>query len=238
MNGSTTGSEAEPHPHGHSHAHSHDGPTKPGDGPPPSATALLWTRAGLITMLGVVLYVTVSYCTGVYFDRESAFRAALRCSEGVMDEAGARHWLQNGTLLGATRLGRLILWDADLDYGILDDGAADLVSVSALLDSRCFGYRSSDKAGTVNGEYHVWRKCTNRLCAEFHEAKLIRRPAPGGGTVEVVITGHGASPSSELLPLKECHVAEVKTVCPRNPPYFLAQAYGSEWLTKPLTKLF
>lgn len=210
---------------------------KPADAPEPSAAALLATRVGIVGLIGFVLFVTISFCTGVYYDRESAFHEALNCSESVLNAAGVRHWLQNGTLLGATRLGRLVLWDADLDYGFLVDDAADLNAVSSQLNERCFRFRATEKSGATNSELRVWRKCTHRLCAEFHQGKVVKERIDGE-LAEFIVTGAGASPSEQMFPLVPCRVAEVDAVCPHNAAFFLAQAYGSEWLTKPLTKLF
>ncbi|KEG11685.1 hypothetical protein DQ04_02371080 [Trypanosoma grayi] len=183
----------------------------------------------VVALLGVVVYVTVSYCFYVYYDRESAFRDALACSIEVLREKNVAYWLQNGTLLGSTRLGRLVLWDADLDIGYnTTDNSETFAAMLRDLDSRCFGVSSSTRSG-VRNPMNIHRKCTNRICAEFHET-IIKN---GFAT-----SGDGVSPEKELVPLKACTIADVVAQCPHNPPYYLKEAYGSEWLTRSLAEFF
>ncbi|KPI83062.1 hypothetical protein ABL78_7913 [Leptomonas seymouri] len=190
---------------------------------------LMWTRAGVIALVAVVSWITVSYCTSVYFDRDLAFHNALNCTERVLSEHAVKSWLLNGTLLGCTRIGRLVLWDADLDIGVLVPTPTDFDKVSSALDSKCFGQKSVIKQGTYNPSLRVWRKCTPRICAEFVETTVVDG---------IARTGEGESDESFLLPLKPCAVSGVAAHCPYNFSYYLAQAFGQDWLTTPLTKLF
>ncbi|KAG5468400.1 hypothetical protein LSCM1_02380 [Leishmania martiniquensis] len=190
---------------------------------------LMWTRAGIVALVAVVSWITISYCSNVYFDRDSAFHNALECSERVLKRHAKSSWLLNGTLLGSTRLGRLVLWDADLDIGVLVPSPSAFDAVSAALDEECFGHRSIVKKGARNSELRIWRKCTNRICAEFYETTLVNGIAK---------TGEGQSNESQLLPLKSCTVSGIDAKCPNNAPFYLAQAYGQDWLTIPLIKLF
>ncbi|KAK7195923.1 LicD family [Novymonas esmeraldas] len=201
--------------------------------PSPSADAtppgLMWTRAGIVALVALVSWITISYCSNVYFDRDSAFHNALECTERVLGEHAESNWLLNGTLLGSTRLGRLVLWDADLDIGVLVPTSGDFDAASAALDKDCFGYRSIVKHGTHNPALRIWRKCTNRICAEFYETTLANGVAK---------TGAGESKQTDLFPLKPCTVSGVAAQCPNNAPFYLAQAYGQDWLTIPLIQLF
>lgn len=190
---------------------------------------LMWTRAGVIALVAVVSWITISYCSNVYFDRDSAFHNALKCTEKVLNEHIDQSWLLNGTLLGSTRIGRLVLWDADLDIGVLVPAPTDFDAASNALDAECFGHKSVIKQGTYNPALRVWRKCTPRICAEFYETTL----ADG-----VAKTGEGESAESLLFPLEPCTVSGIEAHCPKNFSYYLAQAFGQDWLTTPLTKLF
>ncbi|RNF10993.1 uncharacterized protein Tco025E_06793 [Trypanosoma conorhini] len=96
------------------------------------------------------------------------------------------------------------------------------------LDARCFGVVSTVRTGLRNA-LRVFRKCTKRICAEFHETSV------GDGFVASV---DGTSPVTELFPLKPCTVADVFSHCPYNAPYYLKEAYGGDWLTRSLTELF
>jgi hypothetical protein len=194
-----------------------------------SPPGLMWTRAGVIALVAVVLWITISYCTMVYFDRDSAFHEALKCTERVLNEYVDQSWLLNGTLLGSTRIGRLVLWDADLDIGVLVPTPTDFDKASSALDAECFGHRSVIKQGEYNPELRVWRKCTPRICAEFYETTVVDGVAK---------TGEGESAESLLFPLEPCTVSGIEAHCPKNFSFYLAQAFGQDWLTTPLTKLF
>lgn len=190
---------------------------------------LMWTRAGVVVLVALVSWITISYCSSVYFDRDSAFHDALNCTGRVLNEHVGRSWLLNGTLLGSTRIGRLVLWDADLDIGVLVPTPTDFDKASSALDTECFGHKSVIKQGTYNPSLRVWRKCTPRICAEFYETTLVDGVAK---------TGEGESEESFLFPLEPCTISGIKAHCPKNFSYYLAQAFGQDWLTTPLTKLF
>ena len=44
----------------------------------------------------------------------------LRDLKQIMDDAGAEFWLDQGTLLGAVRDGKIIPWDDDIDLSAMD----------------------------------------------------------------------------------------------------------------------
>ncbi|KAG5494084.1 hypothetical protein JKF63_01918 [Porcisia hertigi] len=190
---------------------------------------LMWTRIGMVALVAVASWITISFCSMVYFDLDAAFHNALECSERVLKMNGEGHWLLNGTLLGSTRIGRLVLWDADLDFGVLVSSPTGFDAAASALDEQCFGYRSIVRKGSQNPELRIWRKCTSRICAEFYETALVNGVAK---------TGEGRSNESDLLPLKPCTVSGVDAKCPNNAPFYLSQAYGPDWLTIPFIKLF
>ncbi|XP_075581534.1 LOW QUALITY PROTEIN: ribitol 5-phosphate transferase FKRP [Pelecanus crispus] len=47
-----------------------------------------------------------------------ALRETARHVAGVLEATGVRYWLEGGSLLGAARLGDIIPWDYDVDFGI------------------------------------------------------------------------------------------------------------------------
>ncbi|NXH15005.1 FKRP protein, partial [Bucco capensis] len=50
-----------------------------------------------------------------------ALRATARHVAAQLEAAGVRYWLEGGSLLGAARLGDIIPWDYDVDFGIYRD---------------------------------------------------------------------------------------------------------------------
>ncbi|AAZ10710.1 LicD family, putative [Trypanosoma equiperdum] len=188
-----------------------------------------WVRAIVFVLLVYVISVTVDFCYNVYYDREAAFQNVLNCSLQVFRSNSVDCWLQNGTLLGSARLGRLLLWDADLDIGFVQANHTEkLQLLMNELDSKCFGARSDRRRG-VRNPLLVFRKCTERICAEFHETSISNG---------IVTTGDGASPQRELFPLRTCTIGDVVAQCPYNSSYYLREAYGSGWLTASLLEFF
>ncbi|NXY91922.1 FKRP protein, partial [Alcedo cyanopectus] len=47
-----------------------------------------------------------------------ALRETARHVSRVLERSGVRYWLEGGSLLGAARLGDIIPWDYDVDFGI------------------------------------------------------------------------------------------------------------------------
>ncbi|CCD13267.1 unnamed protein product [Trypanosoma congolense IL3000] len=194
-----------------------------------NGAGVYWVRAAVILLIIYVAKLTISYCSSVYYDREALYQGALNCSLQVLRKHGVDHWLQNGTLLGSTRLGRLVLWDADLDIGFVRSESNE--KHGALLqdlDSVCFGPRSDFILG-AKYPLKIYRKCNERICAEFYEA-LVKDGS--------VITSDGISSQRELFPLKNCTVANIIAQCPHNSSFYLKEAYGNEWLTASLLDLF
>ena len=52
---------------------------------------------------------------------EKKWLKVLREVKQILDKAGVKYWLDMGTLLGATRRGKFIPWDTDIDLGVLFD---------------------------------------------------------------------------------------------------------------------
>ena len=53
-------------------------------------------------------------------NEEEAIRC-LRDAKEILDEAGVRYWLDQGTLLGAVRDKQIIPWDDDIDFSVMAD---------------------------------------------------------------------------------------------------------------------
>lgn len=185
--------------------------------------ARMLTRCGIILVLAIATYATLSFCFNVYFDRFVVFNNALSCTINILNNSQAEFWLRNGTLLGATRMGKLIMWDSDLSFGIRQQ--PNNTQLFKELHKTCFS-RSLYTDGNALSRWHM---CNTNICAVFDEAKFVM------GAVE---TTSGTSPVEELLPLQECNLMDVKAFCPHNPAFYLQSAFGRNWLTTPFMELF
>lgn len=185
-------------------------------------------KLGAILVVAIVCVASGMYCSHIYYDREAALHDALLCADAVLQGSSTTNWPTNGTLLGAARLGRFVMWDSEIDIGVLRSDS--LRNVVELLATECFTYsRSVETAAPANAPRR-WRMCTRRVCAEIHE--FIQE---GNTTLRSI---DGVSPVSEMFPLTGCVVDRVPAKCPANVSFYLDAAYGANWRKESLTSLF
>lgn len=70
------------------------------------------------------------------------------CVGLIMDscrQAGVAPFLSFGTLLGYRRDGELIRWDSDLDFGLLEDGPADIPALTAAMAKNGFVLKADSR---------------------------------------------------------------------------------------------
>lgn len=185
--------------------------------------ARLLTRIGISLVLLFFTFITVTFCYSVVFDRYAIYKETLRCAVDVLEKGGTQYWLRNGTLLGAERLGKLILWDLLLSIGIQSN--AEIILIMERMHEICFPRRffyDDNNPGK-------WQMCSNSICANFQEAVIEN---------STVRTPSGTSPLKELFPLKECSLMDIKTFCPQNSAYFLERNYGMRWFSTSFTDIF
>lgn len=194
---------------------------------------LALTKIIAIAVVAMACGVAVYYCTHIYYDREAALHDALVCTQSRLAAKKAVSWITNGTLLGAVRLQRFVMWDGEIDVAVLNDGltAQQMDTVISAVETACFPYSSSLQS-TGAGEPRRWRLCTKRICAEIHEF-LPWTVQPG-----YLWSIDGVAPSDQILPLSSCTVEGIVASCPVNSSYFLDSAYGPEWRSGSLTSLF
>lgn len=185
--------------------------------------ARFFTRIGILVVLFIATFITLNFCYSVYFDRYKVYRDSVECTVDILSENRAQYWLRNGTLLGATRIGKLILWDSGLNFGITRN--SNNTDIFRSLHQACFPRTFY----TDGNEFATWHMCNNKICAVFDEASFSNG---------VVRTASGVSMETELLPLKKCTLMDVSVFCPQNETYYLQSGFGSNWLTTPFMDLF
>lgn len=185
--------------------------------------ARFFTRIGILVVLFTATFITLSFCYSVYFDRYKVYRDSVECTVGILSENQAQYWLRNGTLLGATRIGKLILWDSGLNFGITR--SINNTEIFRSLHESCFPRTFY----TDGNKFATWHMCNDKICAVFDEATL------SNGIVQ---TASGVSMEAELFPLKDCTLMDVSVFCPQNATYYLQSAFGNNWLTTPFMDLF
>lgn len=185
--------------------------------------ARIATRIGIVMVLLIATSISFNFCWSVYFDRYTVYNSALACTIGILNANHATYWLQNATLLGATRIGKLILWETDLRFGIARTPKNDYI-YKALHES-CFPKTLYSDASTLP----TWHMCNSRICATFDEAEIKNG---------FVITKAGNSSVSYLLPLAHCNLMDTKSFCPANSTFYLQSSFGANWLSSSFMDLF
>lgn len=188
---------------------------------------LVFAKICAIAVVGLACSVAIYYCTHIYYDREAALHDALTCTQRFLADDKISSWLTNGTLLGAIRLQRFIMWDGEIDIGVLRSTTQGLSSTMGRIESQCFPY-SSTMQGTGD-DPRRWRLCTRRVCAEIHEFVQVSNE---------LRSIDGSSNVNLTFPLSECTVEGIASQCPGNVTFFLDEAYGPNWRSDSLTSLF
>jgi hypothetical protein len=191
---------------------------------------LLVILAKLVS-IGIVvglMVTTFTYCGTIFYDREAALHDALECATDVLTSTQHKHWLVNGSLLGASRLRRFVVWDAEIDIGFERRSIDEAAAMAAALSEKCFHYSSDVDCDDVACVYTL---CARRVCLELKEFVTI-------GTGGQLCSQEGCNVVEDIFPLVPCSMAHATTQCPRRPQAMLHASYGATWATEPLTSLF
>ena len=166
---------------------------------------------------------------------------------GCLNEIGAVHWLEGGSLLGAVREnGALLEWEDDIDISVLLDGDMTWDSLSAGLVERAArdGYFVAlfEKNGFISISFDPpkpwpfrWER--NRLRGEIRVDIAIYRPATSHGDAVLERRSHkGDMPATEnggygvpqgiVLPTSTISFVGDNIACPNNPDTYLRVLYG------------
>ena len=164
-----------------------------------------------------------------------------------LNEIGAVHWLEGGSLLGAVREnGALLEWEDDIDISVLLDGNMTWDSLSAGLVERAArdGYFVAlfEKNGFISISFDPpkpwpfrWER--NRLRGEIRVDIAIYRPATSHGDAVLERRSHkGDMPATEnggygvpqgiVLPTSTISFVGDNIACPNNPDTYLRVLYG------------
>ncbi|NXH48140.1 FKRP protein, partial [Dicaeum eximium] len=164
-----------------------------------------------------------------------ALRATARHVLAQLEEAGVRHWLEGGSLLGAVRLGDLIPWDYDVDVGLYRD---DVPKCRWLAAVAATGRPVEDPQGffwekAAEGEFfRVHFSRTNRLHVDLWPFYA----RAGAVMTKDTWLGHRQDvefPERFLVPLGSVPFAGVMAKAPNDPRAFLELKFGPGAIESP-----
>ena len=193
----------------------------------------LLLAATKIATLGVILALSIttwSYCGTIFYDREEALHGALQCANTILENSGHSFWLVNGSLLGASRLRRFVVWDAEIDVGFERIDTRVTAALVEHLNEKCFHFSNDvecDDSGIC-----TWTLCGRRVCFELQE--FVPKVDDGA----TLCSQDGCVQRSDVFPTRRCNMAHTFTQCPADPNKLLHASYGAKWATEPLTSLF
>ena len=191
------------------------------------------TKLGTLCIVLALLITTWSYCGTIFYDREAALHSALQCANDVLQESAHSFWLVNGSLLGASRLRRFVVWDAEIDVGFERKSAERTNAVVDRLHEKCFHF--SNDAECDDSGVCLWTLCGRRVCLELHEFVAVDGQE---NHQQQLCNQDGCVLRSDVFPTRECNMAHTVTQCPSEPHKLLHESYGARWATEPLTSLF
>jgi hypothetical protein len=141
----------------------------------------------------------------------------------ALESVGVRAWLQDGTLLGLVRDGRLIPWDHDTDTGcLITDWTPD-----AQVALERAGFTLARALGRPeDGWQHRWVRAGEKTDIFFHYVSGSEQwhAAYEAGSVQWRF-------SYPLLELERARVLDRDVWLPSPPEAFLERKYGPDWRT-------
>ncbi|NXI05745.1 FKRP protein, partial [Pachycephala philippinensis] len=164
-----------------------------------------------------------------------ALRVTARHVVAELEAAGARYWLEGGSLLGAVRLGDIIPWDYDVDLGVYRDDLRKCRWISAVMST---GRPVEDPEGffwekAAEGDFfRVHYSRTNRLHVDLWPFYA----RPGGVMTKDTWLGHRQDvefPERFLVPLVPVAFAGVTAKAPNDPRAFLELKFGPGVIENP-----
>jgi hypothetical protein len=197
---------------------------------------LAGTKIFTMTVVFGLMVTTWTYCGTIFYDREEALHDALQCATDVLAASGHNYWLVNGSLLGASRLRRFVVWDAEIDIGFERRTPDEATAVATALHEKCFHYSSDVECDDLACKFTL---CGRRVCLELTEFVPSTTELTRAGLDSAALCSQdGCNSYDDIFPLVACNMAHTVTQCPHRPQAMLHASYGSKWATEPLTSLF
>jgi len=104
---------------------------------PANPYALFFVRAGVLAVVALLCSITLWYCTSVYFDQNQALQEVFQCASKVMSQSNTTFWLDRGTLLGAKRNKKFVVWEGDVTLGAMANFTGSLYKVMSEVSTKC-----------------------------------------------------------------------------------------------------
>lgn len=191
--------------------------------------ALLLTRIGCVLVVVGIAVATLLYCSCVGYHHEDATENLLTCINRTLTQEQFTFWLDEGSLLGAARLKKFVVWDPNIDIAILADSRKSIAEAVDKIAAVCRVY-TEVATSAVEGAPLSWQLFGSRTAArilEWVEAGTQLQSASGFSI-----------PFNHVFPLQPCTVGSNSMLCPSNLHTVLASVYGSNWGNASLFGLF
>jgi len=149
-----------------------------------------------------------------------------------------KFWADWGTLLGALRNGKMIPWDYDIDFGMFNDDALKMLSLSDEVNADGYEFsidRNPQHIRVVRFFAKEVRDYDRSHYPGYHrgfEFHIDIDPCFADGDRAVFTANLNKSrPLSEVLELEEIEFEGMMLPCPKNPISIMESSYGPDWRT-------
>jgi hypothetical protein len=187
----------------------------------------------VLMVVTLVCAVTVLYSSHVYYDHNAALQEVLNCATGVLKKGNMTYWLDGGTLLGAMRHERFVVWDNDVTLSALANVTGGLYDSMVDLASKC-------KLHFVPPSILPGSGSESPVGWYLYNAQAGLRIMEWIPNSEDILK-HGtalAHSIDQILPVRPCFLHSVSTSCPNNGSALLESHFGQNWFNETLMSLF
>ena len=231
---------------------------------PANAYGLFLVRSAMLGVVALLCTVTFWYCTSVYFDQNAALHDVLNCASKVLQESNTTYWLDKGTLLGAARNKKFVVWDGDVTFGAVSNFTGGLYDVMDEVSTKChlhfqappeYARAQAQRAAAAAGRFAdtdvvhnvVWYMYNAHVGLKVLEwtpsdpESVVTTATTLGATLSAAVLSHSADMMHSLdtiFPLRPCELHALAVLCPNNEGAILESHYGESWYNATLMSLF